>query len=156
MKFSFSINRPKFLLDPNKMRAAIERGLDDSARAVADDLERPTREWKRSVKMQIKAIAEGRQISTDNEIYGYVAKGTRPHIIRAKNAKYLAFGSVYAPKTIVNSLESRSGGPGPADTFRKEVHHPGTEARNFDKEAAKNARKAYPARMRQAVKEGIK
>ena len=157
MKVSLTITkRPSPLIDIGKLRSALDRALDDSAALVAKDLELPTATWKTKVKAAIKKIADGRIISVSNEIYGYVSGGTKPHIIRPKKAKYLAFGSAYSPKTTPNSLNSSSGSRGPTDTFRKEVHHPGSDARNFDKEAAKNARKVFPDRIRKAIKEGIK
>lgn len=157
MKVSLTITRrPNPLINIGKVRAALDRCLTDSADLVAIDLEKPTKTWKTKIKAAIKKMAMGRIISIDNAIYGYVSKGTKPHIIRAKRAKYLAFGSAYGPKTTVNSLDSSSGSRGPVDTFRKEVRHPGSKARNFDKIAADNARKVFPKRVAQAIKEGVK
>ena len=42
------------------------------------------------------------------------------------------------------------------DTFRRQVQHPGTEARKFDKAAAKLAETEFPKRMEQSVKEGTR
>ena len=156
MKVSVQVNLPKAgLVDIGRLRAALDSGLDDSAQKVQANLEKPTSTWQAKVAFQIKAIANGRTISTDNEIYGYVSKGTRPHIIRAKNARYLNFGPS-SPKTIPGSLDSGSGSRGPRDTFRQQVRHPGTKARNFDKTAAKIAAQEFPRRMQEAVKEGVK
>lgn len=157
MKVSITItHRPNPLVNVAKLRGALDTCLDDSADLIALDLEKPTKTWKTKVKASIKKLAMARIIGIDNEIYGYVSKGTRPHIIRAKRAKYLAFGSVYSPKTTVNSLDSSSGSRGPTDTFRKEVHHPGTDARNFDKIAAKNARRVFPDAVRAAIRKGLR
>jgi hypothetical protein len=69
---------------------------------------------------------------TDNEIYGYVNNGTSPHDIRPVKAKKLHFLSGYAPKTYRRVLGSQQGGPYGADVFASAVHHPGSEARQFD------------------------
>lgn len=157
MKVSLTITRrPNPLINIGKVRAALDKCLDDSGDLVALDLEKPTKTWKTKIKAAIKKMAMGRIIGISNPIYFYVTKGTRSHIIRAKRAKYLAFGSAYGPKTTVNSLDSSSGSRGPVDTFRKEVRHPGSKARNFDKIAADNARKVFPKRVAQAIKEGVK
>ena len=156
MKLSVQITLPKSgLVDLGRLRAALEDGLEDSAQKVYTNLQKPTSTWQTAVAFQIKAIANGRTISTTNEVYGYVNSGTRPHIIRAKNGKRLAFGPS-SPKTRPGSLDSGSGSRGPADTFRQQVQHPGTDARDFDKAAAKIAEAEFPKRMQEAVKEGTR
>lgn len=156
MKVSVQINLPKAgLVDIGRLRVALEDGLEDSAQKVYTNLQKPTSTWQTKVAFQIRAIANGRTISTANEIYGYVNSGTRPHIIRAKNAKYLNFGPS-SPKTSPGSLDSGAGSRGPKDTFRRQVRHPGTDARDFDKAAAKIAEQEFPKRMQEAVKEGTR
>lgn len=155
MRLNVQVTLPKAgLVDMARLRRALDDGLDDSAQKVHADLQKPTSTWKTRVAFQIKAMANARTISTTNEIYGYVSKGTRPHIIRAKNAKYLNFPSATSPKTRPGSLDAGSGSRGPADTFRQQVRHPGTDARDFDKAAADIAKVEFPKRMQQAVKEG--
>jgi len=151
----FTITKPKSLLNLPKLRDACAKALDDAADAVAADLLKPTSTWQTKVKAAIKRIASTRSIEVDNAIYGYVSGGTRPHIIRVKNAKYLAFGSAFTSKTRPGTLTSGSGSRGPVDTFVKQVQHPGTEARDYDKQAAKIAQRDYPARMLKAVKEAL-
>ena len=156
MRLSVQINQPKNLIDIGKLQAEINAGLDESAQQVQVNLQKPTATWQTKVAFQIKAIANGRIISTTNEIYGYVSGGTRPHIIRAKNKKYLNFPSASGPKTSPGSLDAGAGSRGPRDTFRKQVQHPGTEARNFDQAAAEIAAQEFPARMQEAVNRGVK
>jgi hypothetical protein len=157
MKFFVQVTTPKKgLIDLGRFNAALEAGLDESAEQVKTNLLKPTATWKTKVAFVIRAIANGREITTNNEIYGYVSGGTRPHTIRAKNAKYLNFSSVHQAKTAPGSLDAGSGARGSNDTFRKAVQHPGSKARKFDKQAAKLARKDFPKRMQQAVKEGVK
>lgn len=155
MHVSITITAPKSLVNLARLKTALEDGLDDSAQKVYTNLQKPTSTWKHKVAFQIKKLANGRLISTGDAIYGYVNSGTRPHIIRAKNAKYLNFGPS-TPKTSVGSLDSGAGSRGPRDTFRTAVRHPGTDARRFDKAAAEIAKREYPARMRQAVREGVR
>lgn len=154
MRISAVVRVPAQLIDRGKLLAALERGLDMGAQQVQIDLARPTNTWQTSVQFVTKKIAYGRIISTDNAIYGYVSGGTRPHIIRARNKRYLAFGPS-SPKTRPGSLEAGGGSRGPADTFRKEVRHPGTDPRNFDRQAAELALKEFPEHMQKAINEGL-
>jgi hypothetical protein len=76
-------------------------------------------------------------VGTDDEIYGYVNNGTEPHTIVPVTAKALRFpwegyGS-HIPKTVPNWIGSFNERVPGTMVFRKSVHHPGTEARNFDK-----------------------
>ena len=70
---------------------------------------------------------------TDDEIYGYVDKGTKPHKIRPKKATILAFPETYLAKTAINLIGSGSGGSSGDTVFAKEVDHPGNDPRNFSK-----------------------
>jgi hypothetical protein len=155
MKFRAEVRRshPQ-LVDLARLRAKLEEGLDQSAQQVHVDLARPTNTWQTAVKFTVKKLAYAREISTGNAIYGYVSGGTRPHIIRAKNGRALAFGPS-SPKTRPGSLEGGSGSRGSADTFRQQVRHPGTDPRNFDKLAAELAQDEFPKRVQQAIDEGV-
>jgi len=68
-------------------------------------------------------------VSTDDEIYGYVNNGTRPHIIEGFP---LAFMAAYKSKTTPRKISSHSGGGSGETVFATKVHHPGTEPRDFD------------------------
>jgi hypothetical protein len=155
MKFRAEIRRShQQLVDLRKLRAAIDQGLDQSAQQVHIDLARPTNTWRTQVKFTVKKLAYAREIKTSNAVYSYVSGGTRPHIIRAKNGRALAFGPS-SPKTRPGSLEGGSGSRGSADTFRQQVRHPGTDPRNFDKLAAELAQDEFPKRVQQAIDEGV-
>lgn len=78
--------------------------------------------------------------------------GTRPHIIRPKNKKALAFTSGYTPHT---RPIGRSGGPGRATGERvvtKQVNHPGYPPRKFSDTINKRLRRQFT----QAVDRGIR
>lgn len=62
----------------------------------------------------------------------YVEKGTRPHIIKPKYAKVLAWGG---SRRLSGSLRSGSA----ATSFARLVHHPGTKAQPFLMPAAEQA-----------------
>jgi len=93
------------------------------------------RTWRRKPTFQALTEVRGGDVSilvgTDDEIYSYVDKGTRPHIIRPRNARRLQFNSVFTPKTTPGSLQSGAGGSKPPTVYALEVLHPDTQARGF-------------------------
>jgi hypothetical protein len=93
------------------------------------------RTWRRKPTFQVLTEARGGDVSilvgTDDEIYGYVDRGTRPHVIRPRNARRLRFNSVFTAKTTPGSLQSGAGGSKPPTVYALEVLHPGTQPRGF-------------------------
>ena len=96
------------------------------------------------------------------KIWQYVSGGTRPHIIRPRKAKALAFpwggpGS-YKPKTTPRGKTATFGGPGTVSnakmTYRQEVHHPGTEARDLEGLIRNKYAPTFSRIIRKAIKAG--
>ena len=88
---------------------------------VVKEYQGTTKHWKHRVpfrgRMSEVGVTTKIEVGTDDEIYGYVDKGTKPHIIRPKKfrrrgargryiktVKVLAFPSVSKPKTKPRSL----------------------------------------------------
>jgi len=97
--------------------------------------------WKRKPKfVRKRAARRGNRIDGDvttrDEIYGYVTGGTRRHVIRPRKARRLAFRGGYRAKTRRRVLGSHRGGAYGPLRFAKQVMHPGTEAREFQQEIA--------------------
>ena len=67
------------------------------------------------------------------QIYKWVTDGTRAHIIRARNAPMLAFQLGYKPKTRPVGQYGGMGVATGSKVFAKEVRHPGTKAREFER-----------------------
>lgn len=128
---------PQSLL--KKMEAANKR----LAQSIRDDYAKTVRTWEKKPKFKIVRVRDPSgaiifEVSTDNEIYGYVDKGTEPHVIRPKPDNPTGFLWFKAPsnaKTTPNVLGSFKGGlASGARLFRaQEVNHPGTRPRNFTK-----------------------
>lgn len=95
-------------------------------------------------------------VHTDDEIYGYVTKGTPKHIIRPKRAKRLRFQKNYKAKTTPKVIDSRSGGKSGPVVFAKVVHHPGTKARKFDETINKKWKPIFPKRLQAALNRAAK
>lgn len=128
---------PKALAtDPAKMKRAIKNGLDAAAKGAEIDFKVTTQTWNHQPGFSTDASADDRRIvGTDDEIYGYVNAGTRPHVITA-HGKALAFQGGYRAKTRPRSISSGGGGASGPTVYRHQVQHPGTKAREFDKAIA--------------------
>lgn len=121
------------IANTSRLQSNIKQALDESAKGVQADFDRTTSTWQRDVTFEIVNTAEyARIIGTDDEIYGYVNDGTKPHIIRPKTAKALVFGVGGSAKTRPRTIGSTSGSKGNTIVAAKVVHHPGSDARQFD------------------------
>jgi len=86
-------------IDTRKLQRAIDNGLDAAARGALVDFHVTTQTWKHQPEFRIESSPGRRLIYTDDEIYGWVDAGTRPHIIRPKGNKPLAFRYPFKAKT---------------------------------------------------------
>ena len=144
------------------MRRALLSGMHAAARVIKKDFEDTTKHWKHKVKFEyIVSLAKGNVailVTTDDEIYRYVNEGTKPHDIWAgaytgkSNKRVLAFPSSFTPKTKPGSLATGRGRKGRVDTFVPMVHHPGTEAREFDTLIEEKRAKWYKRQMEDAMR----
>lgn len=143
--------KPKGLAESfRKMPDAVNRGMDDAAEQVKKDLEQTTQGWQHQVVFTIEEHGAERTVTTDDEIWGYVDRGTDPHVIVA-HGKALAFTVGGTPKTRPGILVSGPGSKGSAVVVRPMVHHPGTKPRNFSKLMAERWRRAVAPYIRSAI-----
>jgi len=120
------------LFNPTQVRRIINNTLKARAKDFTIDYKVTTQTWKTKPKFVTKKISDFEYtVTTDSLIYLFVSGGTRPHIIRAKNAPALAFNVNFTPKTRVKVIGSGKGASSPPVARPKEVKHPGTEAREF-------------------------
>lgn len=132
------------------IQQAIQDALDEEAKEVLKDYDRTTATWTRKPTFKVRqASLQAIDIFTDNEIYGYVNDGTKPHVIRAKNAPTLAFNTVgFQPKTKVGRLTAKAGSKAkPPKAFPVQVNHPGTKGRDFDELITKRVDRRFPKRL---------
>jgi len=147
-------------IKPAKLQVpAIYNAIEAEAKSAADDLELEfmlsTATWEHQVKFE-KLIQVGPKsveilVDTDDEIYGYVNEGTKPHDILPKNASVLAFPSIFRPKSQPGRQTSGAGYKGGPTIFSMGVHHPGTQARRFDKVIMKHFSPKFKKRMEDAM-----
>lgn len=144
--------------DDKAFTRAMNKAAKSAASDIKGDFEKTTKYWRHKPVfekvVQIGPNAVAVLVGTDDEIYGYVDGGTKPHVIRATRAKMLRFLSEYRAHTQPRVLESGRGGARGKAIYRKEVMHPGTEAREFDKLISEKWKDAFKRRMEQAMKEG--
>lgn len=118
-------------------QSAIRDALEKTGKQIVKTFEGTTSTWKTKVDFDLKVTVNGTEasieVSTKNEIYGYVNEGTKPHIIRPKRVSRLRFQTGYKAKTKPRSITSGSGGAFGPWVSAKVVHHPGTKAREFTK-----------------------
>jgi hypothetical protein len=89
--------------------------------------------------------------ATEHQKYEWVVRGTPPHIIAVRNASTLAFSSDFVPKTQPGIIGSGTGFKGDTDVFVKQVMHPGTTPRNFDKDIAQDMKPVFLKIMEDAM-----
>lgn len=140
------------------LEAQIRQAQRDWMAEVSQEFLKTTKNWEHKVvfvgRMAERGVTTTIEVSTEDDIYRYVDEGTRPHRIRAKGAKVLAFPSSFIPKTRPGSLISGKGKRGEVDTFRKEVQHPGTEARDFSGQIKKKMEPLFEKAMQKALNSG--
>jgi hypothetical protein len=153
MPFSAKVFIPKSLIaDPKGLARAVENGLDGAAAGALVDFKVTTATWQHQPAFDVSSPNEGsRVVGTDDEIYGYVSSGTKPHIIVA-HGKGLAFNSGgFRPKSRVRVIGSNAGSKGGSPIVRPVVHHPGTDAREFDEAIAEKWTKQLPIVMQRSI-----
>lgn len=127
-------------LDPRKMMAAIDRGLDDGAAGALIDFESTSATWSHQPTYTVKAQKDGRLIGTKDEVWLMLNAGTRAHRIYPRNAKMLRFQGGFSPKTRPGFIGSQPGGASGEIIFRRFVNHPGTKPRGWSTIIAKKWR----------------
>lgn len=151
-----AIKLPKgILLDPKKLSRAIENALDGAALGAQADLQATVATWKHKPEFKIEAKLGRRDVYTEDEIYGYVNDGTKPHQILPKNGSVLRIGVGGRPKTVVGALRSNKGAAPKSFAYAKGVHHPGSEARKFDEAVQKKWDKQLPEIMQRSIDSAV-
>jgi hypothetical protein len=148
---------PKELLaNPQKLIRAVNNIVRNVAQDVKADFVATTLTWKRKPTFTIERVSEtSTTVTTDNPIWIMLNAGTKPHIIRIKNAKFLAFrwdgrGSGKA-KTKPGYLGSYKGSSPKTMNYRKSVKHPGTQARVWVATAEAKWEKLFPQVAQRAI-----
>jgi hypothetical protein len=148
-------------------RREIRNAMRRFARRMRERFEETTATWEHRVEFREHTYLSGEayprvEVTTEDEIYGYVTRGTRPHEIWAgaytgrSEARTLAFPSMFQPKTQPGVIGSGAGERGGETVFRPYVQHPGTEPRRFDEEISKEMQPWFKREMEEAMRAAAK
>jgi len=152
---------------PRKFNNTMLRRVTAEYRNIAKDIqfefEQTTQTWDHQPKWEreidVKPDHIAILVGTDDPIFQYVDKGTKPHDIEGKVTASnptgrLAFMTTgFVPKTKVNNMSSFYGSPaGPPLARPEKVHHPGNAPRNFSRNIQKSWAKKLKARISPFVK----
>lgn len=156
---------PKF--NERAVLDVLHKEMDKYAPFLVKDFERTTSRWggakpKFSPHLVTRADAIAIEIHVVGSEKGrnkwhWVNEGTRPHKIRAKNARYLHFqtGSKASSRPGTTHTVRASKGSG-GWVRKKEVRHPGTEARDWSGLIAKDHQRPFQQWMEAAMKAAAK
>jgi len=164
MAIVFKEIKPPRLKD-DALRLELLNAMRAAGTQIKKDFEKTTATWKRKPKFEMLISLTGPGpvvlVDTDDEIYGYVSGGTKPHPIFAgiytgkSNKKALAFPRISSPKTYPGHIGSMKGGSW-GKVVRPYVNHPGTKARKFDEVIQKRRQKWFKGEMEKAMKKAAK
>lgn len=127
----------KELLNIASLRSELRDAMEELQDGVQKDFESTVSTWRNSVDFATRLTVGNAitlQVSPSGsgaEIWGYVNEGTRPHVIRPRTARVLAFRTGYRAKTRPGRIKAGSGGASGSTAFAQQVFHPGTEGRDF-------------------------
>jgi hypothetical protein len=125
------------------------------------DFLKTTATWKRKPEFSNILTVSNTMIrflvETSDEIYGYVDKGTRPHVIEGNPVLSFMWGGKgsYKAKTRVRVLGSSGGGSSGDRVAFASVQHPGFEGRQFEDEILKKHEPLLWTRINRAFKNAI-
>jgi hypothetical protein len=143
----------KLSVNPQAMARAITNTMNATARAIQTDFNVTTQTWDDKPTFAIASPTPyTRKIGTDDAIYSMLNEGTPEHDIAPRPGGTLVFRTPFRPKSRVRYIGSNAGSKGGNVVFtRRPIHHPGTEARDFDKVIAEKWNRQFAGIMQRAV-----
>ncbi len=159
-----TVKPPALKLDA--MYAVLEAEMAKYAKFIQRDFENIVRPWsapKPSFKVEsemnpvfieIRVVVGGPDKGVEK--WNYVNAGTRPHTIKPRGAGVLAFPSAYHAGSKPGSKFTSKASSGGETVFTKEVHHPGTQGRDFTGQIEKDHEKPLAEWMKAAMSKAAK
>lgn len=153
------IIKPK-RFDAKAFMAEIAKEMKALQKEMGKDFDATVSTWDDKPKFEDEFEQNANRIrtftGTSDEVYTYVSKGTKAHLIRPKRAKVLAFQGTYSAKTMPGTIKARSGGASGDMIYSRGVKHPGTKARKFDELIVAKWEPLYSKRLSAAIDRGAK
>ena len=125
--------------------------------------ERVTANWEHRPKWVLRKSVDRGGIrvymtpATNADIWTYVSRGTKAHVIRPRKKPMLVFPTGYVPKTTPSGPSY--GGPGKASgptVYAMEVHHPGNKGRLFEEAFARWIKPIFEREVKAAIQRGAR
>lgn len=148
-------------INTKTIQRRLQNALNKEAKIVKREYEKTVATWDDPPRFEALTDISGNDISilvgpTGTELqvkkFVWTDQGTKPHVIKAKNAPALIFQSGYSPKTLPNKIASYPAGHFGEFVRVQSVNHPGTEPRNFTRIIVQRRRKPFTQAMIQAAK----
>jgi hypothetical protein len=133
------------LIDPKSINREASRIGNVVASSMRRQANETVKSWEKKPAISTKRQTTGDSfyviLEIDSFIWSLLDKGTKPHIIAAKTAPFLAFNSKgFIAKTKVGQFASGSGQKANSGFVQKKaVKHPGFPARGWSDEIKKTA-----------------
>jgi len=140
----------------SRVSKAIAAVTQRAAAELVQDHEKTVTTWTTKVKFTVRVSREAVTVYANNAIWKFVDQGTKPHAIRPRRAKLLAFQAGYQAKTRVGSIIARAGGTSGPRVFAREVQHPGTKARGFTWRLTAKWKTKWPKLVQAAISEALR
>ena len=133
---------PKDLLDPRRYLRVVENSLTETARAIKVDFDTTTSSWADRPAFTIESHTGERKVFTDNEIYGYVNRGTA--------VRHALMEPGFRPKSRRRYIGANKG-QGGVVIVSKKIVRPGIEAREFDEAIRAKWHDEFPRQLQRAI-----
>lgn len=155
--YYFRTIRPSKKMKASVFNNEVKTELQKVADGILKDFAKTTRTWTHKPKFKKKVRSTGQpkkvEVWTSDKIYKYVNDGTKKHVIRPKKkGGVLVFPAKSTPKTTPMLISSKKGSRGKKLIFAKEVQHPGTKARKFDKVISKKWKPRFYKALQKAYR----
>jgi hypothetical protein len=148
-------------LNVSGIQQALIDGMRDVGQRIREEFEDTTKTWNHQPawdpafpipRVGIDEISVTTE--TEDQVYGWLDQGTKKNypIPTVPGVKSLAFPSQFIAKTSPGIIGSGVGFSGGDTVIRKQVIHPGVEARKFDETIAKNNKSNFKITMDQAMR----
>lgn len=143
----------KLSVNPQAMARAITNTMQSTALAIQTDFNVTTQTWDDKPTFAIESPTPyTRRVGTDDENYTRLNAGTKPHVIAPRPGGTLVFRTPFRSKTTPRRIGSSAGSKGGNVVFtRRPVHHPGAEARDFDKVIAEKWNRQFAGIMQRSI-----
>jgi len=135
----------------------INDALDEAAEETAEWMLKPTEFWSYPPAIKIEEGHYSRTITTSDDRYNWIDKGTKARIIRPRRPNgRLMFFTGGTPKTKRGAMKGYAGTHGTEKKFAKAVRYPGIKARKFSEQTKKHMDKRWPKIMDKHMRKHFK